>query len=354
MIGFIMMNMILSVFLIFLSTSIVLGSLLFGSKETPYLFGHKRIVVSYYEGGPQRHHKAALVYMIKYLTTEGFIENKSIDFGSLDASDADRVWDKLCELKSSYFSFKRENFISSLWLDTQRDFAKDKLLNNNSDLIIAMGIWGLIDTSNIKNKKVIASGVPNVRKICSKEICSVDSTERTIRLAYELLKFKRLGIFVDLNQDDYCDFELLLKLSKELGFSLHTCVINFSTPDLKKAFDELIICSNIFNVNVVLFTHLLGVTNTTSKEIFNKLISNKIVPIATEEYLIKYGALFGYVVIDVDAYYGTELGKALVNNVKNKPIELSIPKSSIFVNAETAKKLNFDINILNSLGVKYY
>lgn len=166
--------------------------------------------IAYCENDPYFNYTGTLYGIIKGLYELGWIKNiENIPYDS-GSDDSKILWNWLSNNDvSDYIEFVDDAFISLIDMneDTRFITMKNKLKNNDIDLILTMGTKaGKYTSENIRNIPVMVFSSSNAVRsnIVSGTIYSQSNNiwahvdpnryERQLRVFYDLFKFKRLGI----------------------------------------------------------------------------------------------------------------------------------------------------------------
>lgn len=274
---------------------------LFPLHEKPTLNKGHKWRVAYYEGGPYIDYQIVFSEMIKELMKQGWIEKAEVP--KVNEDDFYPFWYWLSTTaKSDYLMFPLDAFYSSKWDPQQRDqnildLIYTRLIHlNDIDIIVGLGTQAAKDLM-IKDNKVPTMIVTASDLIKAKLLKdendhtykNVHATvtlyryEKQIDIFYKALNFKKMGIFYEntVNGISYSGIDVVLKKSKELGFSVEVCFTKDETIDSQTERENSVLhcVDELFakGVDALYIVTQSGVNQKTLPIISKSLIDHKIV-----------------------------------------------------------------------------
>ncbi|MCK5310916.1 MAG: ABC transporter substrate-binding protein [Desulfobacteraceae bacterium] len=340
-------------------------------KTTPLTNHGKKWRIGYLEGGAYSNYQSILKAMIESLMNSGWIERASIP-KCKNESETLTLWNFLStKIKSNYLTFPADAYYSSNWDNTLRqkigtDLIRRLKIRNDIDLMLAFGTWAGQDLANNKHS------TPTMILSCSDAVYSgiiksvedsgfdhihawIDSkkTKRQIRLFYEIVGFKRLGLLYenDLDGRSYSAVEAVLKLSKELNFEVIEYHLPLDVGGIAQEEIELVKGYELIapRIDAMFITDYGGLTKKNIKKLLTPLFEYKVPSFAQTRYdLVKHGILMsaGRANFNADAKFYVQTFSKILNGAKpgSLPQEFASPLK-IAVNLESAKKAGFRLPI---------
>lgn len=389
MINFIFRKKLMSIsMIIFLIICILIGiyTLIFTDKRTTPKLNHgKKWKIAYYEGGNYRTYRSTLIGFLQGLAEKKWIypfDINDIPQDIDDKGDSKSLWLWACaNIKSNYIKFDPQYFWSSNWITTIEndnvklisDYGNSKIF----DILLVMGTKAGKSLINNKNKFPIlllsvtnpveagifkhddSTGYDNVFTVYDP-----DRVERCLKIFYELIKFKKLGVIFSSSSPSVTGKQSLIEEAKNLNFTLNSCSYDSTTPDLNTAANLHKDCINNLiddKIDSFYFTTILGLSTSTLPD-FLKLLNDKKIPTASfDSSLVEHGVLLSYGMIE---NYNETIGKLAAEATTKilngeKPGNIKNPYDKIpmglIINTKTAKLLNIKIpeGVLQS-AVKIY
>ncbi len=226
------------------------------NEDKPVLNKGKKWRIGYIEGGYYASYPVNIKALVLGLSELGWVEIKKIP-SHVDKKDTSRLWAWVASnIKSEYIDFVPDAYWSCKWDKKLQKEIKVNVLNRlnrkkDIDLMLAMGDWGgqiLANNDHSVPTIVIATSNP-VRSGIIKSYndsgynhitARVDPTryERQLRIFYDVIKFKRLGLVYELNTsagESNGAIEDVEKVAKDKGFEIIACHAPFSNVSEEEA-----------------------------------------------------------------------------------------------------------------------
>lgn len=338
-----------------------------GSTE-PRTHNGKKWRIGYIQGGPYQDYQSILKELVKALAEMGWMEKTPLP-QTADAQETQTLWNWLAhEVKSPYLEFPADAYWDARWDKDLREKNAETVINrlNNQkdiDLMLAFGTWGGKDLANNRHNTptmicsvsdaIRAGIIPNAQDSGYDHIhVKIDPRryERQIRLFYEIVKFKRMGMaFQDTPLGrTYAAVEDVKKLEQELDFEMVECrYATVDDIDGRAAYADLLKCHEKLAplVDAFYITVSAGVTTETLPGLLAPFFKHKVPTFAqgrTTE--VKYGALMS---MAPESFQGigrfhAEIFSKIFNGAKPRNLPMvyeTLPELTI--NIETARRIGF-------------
>jgi len=335
-------------------------------ETTPKTNNGKKWRIGYYEGGPYSNYQSILKTIVVSLMDSGWIQHAPIP-KCQDESETRTLWNFLSiKIQSDYIEFIPDAYWTSKWNDEVRKKIKHdiiKRLKNNKDidLMLAFGTWAGQDLANNQHNTptmvISSSDAVNAGIIKSINDSGFDhvhamvdpnKSERQIRIFYDVVGFKKLGIAYENDKDgrSYAAVDDVQKLSDELGFEMIECQLPIESGivnediELVKCYEQL-----ATKIDSMYITDYGGLTKQNITKLLSPLFEYKIPTFAQTRYdLVKNGVLMSAGRSDYNAdgkFYSQTMAK-IMNGAKPRhlPQKFESPLK-IAINLESAKKIGF-------------
>ncbi|QTA89623.1 ABC transporter substrate-binding protein [Desulfonema magnum] len=336
----------------------------------PKLNNGARWRIGYYEGGEYINYQKNLITTLKGLMELGWIEPCEIP--QQKGIQTRELWEWLeTKAKSKYLRFVSDFHYSAKWDAAIRKKMTSEIIGRlnrkDIDLMFIMGTWAGQDIANNKHK------TPAMLMSCSDPVAagiikSVDDSgyehlhvrvdpfrhERQIRVFYDIIKFKKLGVAYKNTVDgrSYAAISTIKKLAKERGFELIPCHIK-SGMEPKADEENVKACFRTLakKADAIYVTLQSGINKNTVPELV-KIVNSQRIPTFSQAGPdeVKKGFLMTITFVDfnrVGKFYAETAAKIL-NGAK--PRQLPMYCNQIYkwhVNFETAEKIGLNISELN-------
>ncbi|MDR1165323.1 MAG: ABC transporter substrate-binding protein [Deltaproteobacteria bacterium] len=219
--------------------------------------------VIYVEGGPFHDYRSVLWGFIEGLRAKGLLA-KGPPPAPAAGVDNKPLWDYLAlEAKSDVLEFLPDGFYSADWDPARREEVKAQALQRiaerrDVDLVLAFGTWAGADLAgeiqgvplmSVGATDPVNSGISLAAADSGRDNVHVHvdegNIERQLRLFYDLFKFKRLGIPVDMAESgqDSVGLAAIMSIADELNFTVIACDGGLEKADREASFAWLIDCA---------------------------------------------------------------------------------------------------------------
>ena len=219
-------------------------------------------IIGYLEGGSYQPYKGHLLAIIHELQDLGWIDKK-LKVPNFPGSSTKKLWMWLSKnVKGPYIRFDPSAYWSNNWNPSLRVQTKTKIINflkkGKLDLIIAMGTWAGQDLANNEHhvpvvvcsaSDAVASGIVKSVKDSGFDhvVAHLDPTryERQVKLFYEIIGFKRLGVAYEntVAGKSYAALKDIKKVAEEKKFEIIPCFTVSDVPDVRKAEMSVVKCA---------------------------------------------------------------------------------------------------------------
>jgi len=329
----------------------------------------KKWRIGYIEGGYYASYPVNIKALVLGLSELGWI--KQIKFpshgGKLDTS---RLWTWVASnAKSEFIDFVGDAYWSCKWDKKLRKKIKTDVLDRlngkkDIDLMLAMGDWGgqiLANNDHSVPTIVIASSNP-VRSGIIKNYndsgydhitARVDPTryERQIRIFYDVIKFKKLGLVYELNTsagESYGAIEDVEKVAKDKGFEIIACHSPFSNVSEEDARSAVMTCHREIapDVDAFYITSHRGVTLEDLPKLLIPFYTHKVPTFSQAgSHEVKAGVLMSLAKSGnryAGRFYAENIAK-IFRGVKPRSLRQVFKDPSIIaINLETAQNIGYD------------
>ncbi len=336
-------------------------------STAPVTNNGKKWRIGYIEGGSYRNYQLILKALISKLADMGWIEKKVFP-ETPDEKETRTIWLWLsADIKSKYLDFVSDAYWTAGWNLGQREKNKKniiKRLNNNKDidLMLAFGTWAGLNMSNNLHSvptMVLSSSDPiRAGIVKSAEDSGFDHIhaqldpkryERQIRLFYDIVKFKKLGVSYQISEygRTYAAIDGLGKVAKELDFELIECPYPRQPAFSQEEKNMLLKCHRKLapEIDAFYITVHSGVNLKNLPALLTPFFKHKVPTFAqsrTGE--VKYGALMSLADRNFQdiAEFSAETFAKILNGAKPRELpQVYEEHQEIAINLETAKKIGF-------------
>lgn len=345
--------------------------ILFSDTKNKLSLNHgKKWKIAYYEGGFHRNYVLTLLGFLEGLSDKKIIKNfdkTKIPNEVFDNNNSNLFWKWIIEnVKSDHIEFT--SYWSAGWLNSLRIENKDAVKSSwkikSFDVILTMGTAGGQDLVNMNNKfPIILLAITDpVESLILKSdnnygydniftIYDPERIENLIKISKELFQFKNLGVIYLDNETSLSasGMSTIDNLSKYYNFEIKSCSISTLMVDQKIIVKDTINCIHSLikknNMDLFLFTSMVGYTSESITLIVNELNEHKYPSISVDSLMVKYGVLLSY---GMKSNFNEEIGKLgseafiqICNGIKPSSIKnmyYKIPRGLI-VNQKTLKEL---------------
>jgi ABC-type uncharacterized transport system substrate-binding protein len=365
---------------VFLSQAFALAADKGSFSTTPRTNKGKKWRIGYIEVGPYESYQKVLKATVAGLMELGWIEEAEIPDPD-DPKDTSKLWAWLVSsIKSRYIQFVADAYWNAKWKDELRKKNKEKVIHRlnkrkDIDLMLALGTKAGQDMANNRHSVPTVVG-STTNPLTANIIKSVEDSgydhihamidperhERQVRLFYDLIGFKLLGIAYRDSETgrSTSGIPAVEKVAKELGFEIIACdlltVIPGSNENERKE-EKAALCYEKLapKVDAIYITRYAG--GVTLKNMprllapINKLKIPSFSQAGADE--VKHGVLFSIATakfIDQGRFYAKTIAK-IFNGARPRDIGqvFKIPPK-IVINLKTAKIIGYDppIDLLGS------
>jgi len=356
---------------------------LYPLQEKPTLNKGHKWRIAYYEGGPYIDYQIVFSEMIKELMKQGWIEKMKTP--KVNEDDFYPFWYWLSTTaKSDYLEFPLNAFYSSKWNSRQRDsnvvdLIYTRLIHlNDIDIIVGLGTQAGEDLMTKDNRMptmiVTASDLIKAKLLKDENDHTYKNVHATVTLKryekqidvfHSSLNFKKMGIFYENNTHgiSYSGVDVVLKKSKELGFSVETCFTKDETTNSQSEREESVLhCVNELiakGVDALYIVTQSGVNQKTISAISKSLIDHKIVSFSQQGVdEVKSGFLMSSAGnLKLSGKYEANVFSKILNGVPIESIsQVFNDPTFIAINLSTMKKLGikFSPKIRGATEVFFY
>lgn len=262
----------------------------------PVLHGGEKWKCAYYEGGSYPDYQIIFSATINGLVKLGWVEPLTFpDY----MPDHKAFWEWFTtNVKSDYLEFLADGFYTSEFKVEVREKVKQEFLQRlrekqDIDFIFAMGTWAgqdlandahsvpsmVASSSNPIASKVIASAEDSGRNHIHAKI-DPDRYERQVRLFYDMVGFKKLGIVYENSSEGrtFAAVDAIEKVAGERGFAIVSCEAPFSNVKKRVAREKIVECYNKIapQVEAIYITVHRGVTLANLANIMKPINGNRL------------------------------------------------------------------------------
>lgn len=327
--------------------------------------------IGFYQGGDLETYPKVLTATIEGLVELGWLSEEELPPQGTILTTTEAIWRHLANLDNKYLHFVENAYWSSEWDDDLRDKNVENMLKrfneqHDLDIVIAMGTWAGIDLANNEhNTNILVFDAADAVK--SKMIHSihdsgadhiharVDPTryKRQIRLFYNLIGFKKLGIAYE-NSDVgevYSAINDVRAVSKALGFKVVRCFTQSEVPDseLHIAEESVKNCYRDFlsSVDAVYITYQRGIENPdVLKELLDMMNEAGIYTFSQAgSSHVELGALMSIALVSYKGIgrFHAEIIAKVLNGAKPRQLnQIYSDSMNIAINLDTAKIVGFE------------
>ena len=340
----------------------------------------KKWRIGYYEGGEYIEYQQIFVVTIKSLMDMGWIEKRDIPPQKGEQTKA--LWTWLhSNSKSRYIEFVKNAHYSAQWDEDLRKKTVNKLfkrLNQKKDidLMIAMGTWAGKDmaTDKISTPTIVLS---TSNALAAGIIKSVDDSgydhiqarmdpyryERQIKVFYDVVGFKKLGIIYENSVDgrSYAALDDVEKIARDKGFVIERCYSKSDNVSKQTAYKSIFECFGELKgkIDALYVTRQHGIDKVSVPKLVKRAISAKIPTFSqagSDE--VKYGLLLSISQAGwkfVGRFHAESIAKVLNGANPRQLNQLFEDPPIIAINLKTAVLIGFDppVDVLSAADEIY-
>jgi ABC-type uncharacterized transport system substrate-binding protein len=313
-------------------TSVYIMATFKGESFKPALNKGKKWKLAYYEGGPHKIYVAILTGFLDGLVEKGWAkkpDKSTIPKEVFSENNSKLLWKWFGEnVVSDYVEFPLDNYWSPGWPPGTRSDSKFMVESawkaKAFDAIVAMGARPGQDLVSVEHKfPILLVGVtdPVEAKITKSDTTSgysnvfaifdPDRIDRCIKISHEILKFKSIGFVVGSHEGSELSSgaNIISRLANEIGCKPVKCIVNTMLSDQQRVTEETVECvkkmANAKEIDVFIFTHLVGVPLETVPLILRELNTHKIPSLSIDSALVEQGVFLSYGMVGA---YNEKLG----------------------------------------------
>lgn len=336
----------------------------------------KKWRVGYIQGGIYESYQRTLLAVVQGLMNRGWIEQADLPKQD-DLRDNSALWQWMAKnLNSNYLKFVEDAYWSANWDKEQRFMIRNTVLERlnetqDIDFMLAMGTWAgqdmasnahQVPTMVLSTTDPIAAGIilsvndSGFEHIHAK--VDPDRHQRQVRLFYDIIPFKRLGIVYENTQEgrSFSAIDAVEKVAGELGFKLVRCYAVFNDVEPETAEQNLAQCYQELapKIDALYRVRHPGATRANMPKLVQPLLEHNIPSFSQAgSQDVKRGILFSMALSDfkfVGQFYADTIAKILNGKKPRDLPQFFRNPPKIALNMKTAQLIGFEPSI-EMLGV---
>jgi ABC-type uncharacterized transport system substrate-binding protein len=327
--------------------------------------------IGYVEGGPWWDYQSILKAFIEGLAEAGWIEKRPFP-ETKDGQETQTLWRWLStDVRSNYLEFPADAYWSAGWDDQVRRRNKESLLTRLStqkdiDFMLAFGTHAGLDLANDRHAvptMVFSTSNPiQAGIIKSAEDSGLDHLhaqvdpkreERRIRLFYDIVKFKKLGVVLENTPTGrtYADIDTISRLGRELGFEAVECHAPDEIPNIELRDQKTLECFQKLapQIDAMFLVEHTGINRNALPSLLKPMFEYNVATFAQAKLeFVKYGVLMGLDSVDFRRLgrFHAEIFGRILNGAKPRDLsQIFEERLEMVINLETARKIGFHFPI---------